>query len=167
MEPIVLFGIQFTLSLVAYALIAFWYVAPRLSRLPREVALMPLLWIHAFRIVGGTILAPGAVDAAVPMEFRVMIGYGDLTTAVLALLALIALRSRFRGAIALVWLCVIVGMLDTVNAIVQSMRVSVFTYPLGVNWVIVAVYVPALLVSSLLIFMQLRPPHTDNTRAVE
>ena len=68
--PIVLFGIQFTFSLVAYALIAFWYVAPRLSRLPREVALVPLLWIHAFRIVGGTILAPGAVDAGCRCDFR-------------------------------------------------------------------------------------------------
>lgn len=29
MEPIVLFGIQFTLSLMAYSLIALWYVAPR------------------------------------------------------------------------------------------------------------------------------------------
>ena len=155
MEPIVLFGIQFTLSLIAYVLIAFWYVVPRLSRLPREVALVPLLWIHVFRIVGGTILAPGAVDAAVPMEFRTMIGYGDLATAFLALVALIALRSRFSGAIPLVWLCIIVGMLDTVNAIIQSVRDSVFTYALGVNWVIVSIYVPALLVSSLLIFMQL------------
>jgi len=155
MEPIALFGIQFTLSLVAYGLIAFWYVAPRLSRLPRELAVVPLLWVHAFRIVGGTILAPGAVDAGVPMEFRVMIGYGDLATAALALLALVALRSRLGAAIALVWLCVVVGMLDTVNAIIQSMRDSVFTYPLGVNWVIVAMYVPALLVSSLLIIMQL------------
>src|SRR5258707_14060377 len=134
MDPIVLFGIQFTLSLVAYALIAFWYVAPRLSRLPREVALAPLLWVHTFRIVGGTILAPGAVDAGVPMDFRGMSGYGDLATAFLALVALIALRARVRVAIALVWLCVIVGMLDTVNAIIQSVRDSVFTYPLDVNW---------------------------------
>src|SRR6266508_2500426 len=100
MEPILLFGIQFTLSLVAYALIAFWYVAPRLSKLPREAALMPLLWVHAFRIVGGTILAPGAVEDSVPIVFRVMFGYGDLTTAFLVLLALIALRARFTGAIA-------------------------------------------------------------------
>src|SRR5262249_9515913 len=155
MEPIVLFGLQFTLSLVAYALIAFWYVVPRLSTLPREVALAPLLWIHVFRIVGGAIFAPGAVDAAVPTDFRVMIGYGDLATAVLALLALIALRVRFPGAIAVVWLCISVGMLDTVNAIIQSVRDSVFTYALGVNWVIVTIYVPALLVSSLLIFIQL------------
>jgi len=158
MEPITLFGIQFTLSLLVYALIAFWYVLPRLSGLPREAALVPLLWVHAFRIVGGTILAPGAVDAGVPMDFRMMIGYGDMATAFLALMALIALRARFRGAIALVWLFITVGMLDTINAIIQSVRDSVFTYPLGFNWVIVAMYVPALLVSSLLIFMQLLGP---------
>ena len=151
MEPIVLFGIQFTLSLVAYVLIAFWYVAPRLSRLPRELAVVPLLWVHVFRVVGGTILAPGAVGPGVPMEFRTMIGFGDLITAFIALLALTALRIRLPSAIAVVWLLLIVGMLDTVNAIVQSMRFNVFTYPLGVNWVIVTSYVPALLVSSLLL----------------
>src|SRR5215475_14474321 len=165
MEPIVLFGIQFTLSLVVYALIANWYVMPRLSKLPREAALVPLLWVHAFRIVGGTILAPGAVEAGVPMDFRVMIGYGDLATAFLALLALIALRTSFRGAIAVVWLCISVGMLDTVNAIIQSMRDHVFSYALGVNWVIVTIYVPALLVSSLLIFMQLLSPNRSPNKA--
>jgi len=155
MDPIMLFSVQFTLSLLAYTLIAFWYVVPRLSTLPRAVALAPLLWVHAFRVVGGTILAPGAVDAGVPLEFRVMIGYGDLATAVLALLVLLALRVRVPGALAVVWLCLIVGLLDTVNAIIQSVRDSVFTFALGVNWVIVTIYVPALLVSSLLILMQL------------
>ena len=87
-----------------------------------------------------------------------MIGYGDLATAFLALLALVALRTRFSGAIALVWLCVTVGMLDTINAIIQSMRDNVFGYALGLNWVIVTIYVPALLVSSLLIFIQLLNP---------
>ena len=155
MGPVVLFGIQFTLSLVAYLFIAFWYVQPRLSRLPLEIALVPLLWVHAFRTVGGTILAPGSVEAGVPMAFRVMIGYGDLATAFLALLALIALHTRFPRAIALVWLCMIIGNLDTLNAIIQSVRYNVFTYALGLNWVIVTIYVPVLLVSSLLIFMQL------------
>src|SRR6266481_3990477 len=98
MEPIVLFGIQFTLSLVAYALIGFWYVAPRLTRLPREQAVVPLLWVHAFRIVGGAILAPGAVAAGVPSDFRTMVGFGDLVTAVLALLALVALRAGWSRA---------------------------------------------------------------------
>jgi hypothetical protein len=164
-EPIALFGIQFTLSLVAYSLIALWHVAPRLSRLPLELALTPLLWVHAFRVVGGTILAPGAVGPGVPVAFREMIGYGDMATALLALLALIALRARLPRAIALVWLCVTVGMLDTVNAIIQSLHYSVFTYALGVNWVIVTIYVPALLVSSLLIFMNLLRSTTTRAQA--
>jgi hypothetical protein len=161
MAPIVLFGIQFTFCLVAYTLIAWWYGVPRLSRLAREAALVPLLWIHAFRMVGGAILAPGAVDAAVPLDFRTMIGYGDMATAVLALLALVALRRRLPAAIPLVWLFLTVGTLDTVNAIIQSMRYSVFTHGLGLNWVIVTTYVPALLVSSVLIFIQLRRPSRD------
>jgi hypothetical protein len=107
-------------------------------------------------MVGGTILAPGSVDASVPSDFRTMIGFGDMATALLALLALVALRARFRGAVALVWLFLAVGLLDTVNAIIQSMRDSVFTHPLGLNWVIVTAYVPALLVSSVLILVQLR-----------
>ncbi|TMC86381.1 MAG: hypothetical protein E6J06_00955 [Chloroflexi bacterium] len=158
MAPIVLFGIQFTFALVVYAIVAWWYGIPRLSMLPREVALVPLVWVHVFRIVGGTILAPGAVDAAVPVEFRTMIGYGDMATALLALVALIALRRRSSVAIPLVWLFLAVGLLDTANAIIQSMRFSVFTYGLGVNWVIVTMYVPALLVSTVLIFIQLRRP---------
>jgi hypothetical protein len=158
MEPIVLFGIQFSFALVTYALIAVWYGVPRLRTMPRELALVPLLWIHVFRIAGGTILAPGAVDPAVPADFQTMIGYGDMLTAALALLALIALRTRFGSAIALVWLFLAVGTLDTLNAIVESIRYSVFMYPLGLNWVIVTLYVPALLVSSLLILVQLRRP---------
>jgi hypothetical protein len=155
MAPIVLFGVQFTISLAAYSLIAAWYVAPRLGGLPRGVALAPLLWVHAFRVVGGTILAPGAVDAGVPDAFRTMVGYGDLVTASLALMALVALRARLGFAIGLVWLCLVVGMVDTVNAVVQSVRYDVFSHALGVNWVIVAIYVPALLVSSALILVQL------------
>src|SRR5438132_9852025 len=78
----------------------------------------------------GTILAPGSVGPGVPTEFREMIGYGDMATAVLALLALITLRKQLPYAIALVWVCITVGMLDTVKAIIRSIRFSVFTYPL-------------------------------------
>lgn len=152
MEPIVLFGVQFTFSLVIYIVIAVWYVMPRLSKQPREIALAALLWVHVFRVVGGTILAPGAVEASVPMDFRVVVGLGDMATAILALVAIVALHNHWHYGIALAWLCVTVGMLDTVNAIIQSMRYSIFAYALGINWVIVTIYVPALIVSSVLIF---------------
>ena len=76
----------------------------------------------------------------------------------LAIIALLALHARIRGAIALVWLVLIVGAADTVNAIVQSTRDRVFNYPLGVNWLIVTLYVPALIVSSVLILIYLFRP---------
>ena len=84
-----------------------------------------------------------------------MVGYGDLVTAALALIALIALRTKGSRAVWFVWVFVVVGLLDTANAVVQSMRYSVFDDPLGVNWVIVTAYVPALLVSSYLIIVVL------------
>lgn len=158
MEPVILFGIQFTLSLVIYALIAIWYVAPRLAKLPTALALAPLLWVHAFRVVGGTILAPGSIDSAIPADFRTLVGYGDMITAFLAVLALLALRARIPGAQLLVWVFLIFATVDTGNAIAQSVRYSVFNYPLGVNWVIVTAYVPALLVSSVLILIYLVRP---------
>jgi len=164
-QPIVLFGIQFTLSLVAYGFIGFWYVQPRLATLPRELALAPLLWVHVFRVVGGSVLAPGSVDPGVPMDFRLMVGLGDLATALLALVALLALHSRSSAGIALAWLCVGVGLADTINAIIQSLRNNVFDYALGVNWVIVTCYVPALLVSSLLLILHLLGPARANKLA--
>jgi hypothetical protein len=154
-DPLLLFSIQFTFALVAYALAARWYVWPRINPLPPAVALVPLVWVHVFRFIGGSILAPGSVGPGVPAEFREMIGYGDMVTAALALTALIALRAWGGRAIWFVWVFVVVGLLDTANAVVQSMRYSVFDYPLGVNWVIVTAYVPALLVSSYLIIVEL------------
>lgn len=154
-DPLVLFSIQFTFALIVYSLAARWYIWPRIAPLPPTVALVPLVWVHVFRFVGGSILAPGSVGPGVPSEFREMIGYGDMITAALALIALIALRARGSRAIWFVWVFVVVGLLDTTNAVVQSLRFSVFDDPLGVNWVIVTAYVPALLVSSYLIIVEL------------
>jgi len=44
-----IFGLQFTLSTLVYALIARWYIAPILARLPLREALPPLLLTHALR----------------------------------------------------------------------------------------------------------------------
>lgn len=158
MNPTLLFGLQFTLSLIAYTFIIVWYVMPRIKSLPLEEALVPLIWVHAFREVGLTILAPGSVDASVPMDFRAMIGYGDLISAVLALLSLVMLHYRVNGAVTFVWVFNTVGMLDAVNAAVQSVRYDVFGLPMGVNWLIVAMYVPALVVTGLVIFYLLLKP---------
>ena len=41
MDDFQIFGLQFVLSVVVYTLIAKWYVAPRLARLPLHDALIP------------------------------------------------------------------------------------------------------------------------------
>jgi len=154
-DPLALFSIQFTFVLIAYALAARWYLWPRIAPLPAAVAVVPLIWVHVFRVVGGSILAPASVGPSVPAEFRELVGYGDMITGALALIALILLRARGARALWFVWLFVIFGLADTVNAVIQSMRFSVFDEPLGLNWVIVTAYVPALLVSTYLIFVVL------------
>ena len=154
-DPLALFSIQFTFVLIAYALAARWYLWPRIAPLPAVVAVVPLIWVHVFRVVGGSILAPASVGPSVPAEFRELVGYGDMITGALALVALILLRVRGARALWFVWLFVIFGLADTVNAVIQSMRFSVFDEPLGLNWVIVTAYVPALLVSTYLIFVVL------------
>jgi hypothetical protein len=154
-DPLALFSIQFTFVLIAYALAAHWYLWPRIAPLPAAVAVVPLIWVHVFRVVGGSILAPASVGPSVPAEFRELVGYGDMITGALALIALILLRVRGARALWFVWLFVIFGLADTVNAVIQSMRFSVFDEPLGLNWVIVTAYVPALLVSTYLIFVVL------------
>src|SRR5207244_9413127 len=111
-----IFGLQFLLSLIVYSLIAGWYVRPRLAPLPLPSALTPLLFLHAFRHLGMVFLVPTVVGGRLASEFAVPAAYGDLLAALLALAAILALRARWRPALALVWLFNVVGTVDLVNA---------------------------------------------------
>ena len=57
------------LSTVLYVLIAIWYVAPRLAKLPLEDALQPLVALHATRHIGLVFLVPNVVGNSVPRAF--------------------------------------------------------------------------------------------------
>src|SRR5215831_6861919 len=103
MDATALFGIQFTFSLILSAIIAKWYVAPALSKLPTQAALVPLFLFHALRYLPTTAFAPGQVDPNIPKYAMAAIAYGDLASAVLALIAVFFLRYRVRGAIAIAW----------------------------------------------------------------
>ncbi len=96
-----IFGLQFLLSLIAYALIAKWYVAPWLAGKPVEQALVPLIFPHAFRHMGLLFLVPGVVSEPLPPEFADPAAYGDLASGLLAILALIALRGGWKAALSL------------------------------------------------------------------
>ena len=147
-----IFGLQFLMNLLVYGLIARWYVAPRLAPRPLAAALTPLLLLHATRHLGMVFLVPSVAGAALPRQFAAPAAYGDLLAALLALLAIVALRSRWTMALALVWLFNVVGTLDLINALLQGIRLHV---ELGAAYYIPTVAVPALIVTHVMIFAML------------
>ena len=151
MDPQAIFGAQFILSLVVWALIAAWLLGPWLAKKSRYEALFWLTLPHAFRHVGLVFLVPGVVAQPLPEGFANPAAYGDLLTGVLALLALIALRTGWARALALVWLFNIVGTVDLLNALRHANVVPDF----GAAWYIPTFFVPLLLVTHFMIFARL------------
>ncbi len=151
MDTLAIFGLQFFLSVVVWGLIGKWLLAPWLENKSPHDALFWLTLPHAFRHVGMVFLVPGVVAQPLPGAFANPAAYGDLATGVLALLALIALRSGWAGASALVWLFNIVGTVDLLNALRQAEVVP----DLGAAWYIPTLLVPLLLVTHFMIFARL------------
>jgi len=96
------FPLSSGISLLSFALIAVWYVVPRLSKQPRVEALLPLVLLSTFRTEGLVFLLPQVMGGALPPGFAVPAAYGDFLAAVLALLAAFALRFRPGWALPLV-----------------------------------------------------------------
>ena len=92
MDSTQIFWMQLLTSIVVFGLVAVWYVWPALTKLSRNSALIPLLFVHVPRYVGMTLLVAGMVDPTLPREFRSSAAYGDLLEAALAL------ASIFRSA---------------------------------------------------------------------
>ena len=158
MRPSAVFALQVVANLLAYGLIARWYVWPRLRGRSRAGALEPLLWPHVFRSLGLTLLVPGVVDPELPRSFAAAVALGDVATAALALLALFALRAGWRFALGLVWLCNVVGTLDLLHVIYQGIAVGAPEYSLGGAWFVPTYVVPALAVCHVLMFRLLVRP---------
>ncbi|PYQ52224.1 MAG: hypothetical protein DMF78_11645 [Acidobacteria bacterium] len=155
MSPFLALNIQSTLSLVAFSLIAVWHVAPRLDARSREEALVPLLWVQVFRYAPLALYAPGQVDPRIPGDVAAAVGLGDLASAVAALLALVAVRLRVKGAIALVWVFSVIGIADLVFATMKAVAAEMYRFPMGWNWYILNFYVPMIVVGHVMIIRYL------------
>ena len=117
MDTRAIFGLQFLLSLLVWSVIAGFLLSPWLAKKHSHEALLWLSLPHAFRHIGMVFLVPGMNDQPLPAEFASLAAYGDLASGVLALLAIIALRSRWPVALTLVWIFNVVGTVDLVNAL--------------------------------------------------
>lgn len=146
--------LSIAMSLLSFSFITKWYVMPILSAMTRAQALTPLLLFHSFRHIGMAFLIPGITSQALDPRFANPAAYGDLLAAVLALVAIAALRLRWVIAMPLVWIFNIEGMLDLLNALFQGVRHVPNGY-FGATYFIPAFIVPALLVIHWIIFMLL------------
>jgi hypothetical protein len=149
---VTIFWMQLVLSCAVYTIVAVWYVWPYLTRLSRNLALIPLLFVHVPRYVGMTLLVKGMVDPKLPREFLSSAAYGDLLEAALALASIFALRSNWRFAVSLVWVANTWGFLDLLNGVRNVLQLNVPSFNLGTVWYIYTFYAPLVLVSHLMIF---------------
>lgn len=148
-----LFGLSVLMSFVAFGLVTVLYLRPWLQRTPRDEALTALVVPHAFRFVGLSFLVPGVVSPSLPSAFAAPAAYGDLIAAILALVAVLALRARASWSLPMVWIFNVWGSLDLLDAIYQG-RIGVGIDPrhLGAAFYIPTVVVPPLLILHGLIF---------------
>lgn len=107
--------------------------------------LQPLLAVQTLRNVGISFLAPAVVNPALAPSFAVPAALGTTIAAVLALVAMAALRARSRLGIPLTWLATVVGLVDFVNA--SQTRAAGVIADLGAAYYIPIVVVPAAVVA--------------------
>ena len=100
-------------------------------------------------------LMPGLVSRELPSAFAVPTGYGDLTAACLALLALWPLRTGSALAAPMVWVFNIAGLLDLIYANISTFKDHVDPTYLGVSYYLAVLNVPAMVVVHVLIFAYL------------
>ena len=147
MTPPALFGISVLFSFVAWGLVTRLYIWPALRNQPRADALRPILLLHSFRFVGLAFLVPGVVSPHLPLAFARPAAYGDLATAVLALLGLATLRKRV-GTV-LVWAFNLLGTADLLYAFYNGNRTNIGLEPglQGAAYFIPTILVPLLLIT--------------------
>jgi len=153
-------GAQF-ISLFVYALLAKWYVAPWLSTLKRADAIIALLWVHVFRYVALMIFSAQRDGFPISDDGLFDIVIGDVVGAAIALVAIFALRYRMRLGVALAWLLAAETIFDTVTNIRGGMREHLMGAASGTTWLVLAFYVPLIMVSVVLLLWQLSARHGE------
>ena len=152
MPSAALFGISVAFGLAVWGAVAWHYIWPALRELPSPENLKPILLLHGFRFLGLAFVVPGVVSPELPATFGQPVAYGDLISAILALLALATLETRAGTVVT--WVFNTFGTADLLFAFYQGSRISLPDTQglLGAGYFILAAYVPLLLVTHGLAF---------------
>jgi hypothetical protein len=148
----VLFAIDVMFGLAVWGAVAWHYIWPALRDRPIPENLKPILMLHGFRFLGLAFVVPGVVSPELPAAFAQPVAYGDLITAMLALLALSTLETSAGTVVTLVFNTF--GMADLLFAFYLGGRISLPDNPglLGAGYFILTAYVPLLLITHGLAF---------------
>ena len=149
------FFISYAVAFLVFGLIGKWYLWPAIKDRAPGIALTPLLLYACLRVNGLMFLMPGLVSPELPAAFAVPVAYGDLTAAVLALLALTCVRAKSAAALPLMWLFNTIGLLDLIYANISTFKDHVDPTYLGVSYYLAVLNVPAMVVVHVLIFVYL------------
>ena len=142
-------------SLFVYFVAAAWFVGPWLRTLTRANALIALISVHVFRYVA--LQTYSAQHAGFPISDAGLtdIVVGDVGGAIIAFLAVVLLRLRSRLGVLLAWVLVAETAYDTVTNIRGGMKEHLLGAASGPTWFVLAFYVPAVVVTMVLIAWQL------------
>ena len=166
MSPEIVFQIHLVLGYVPWLLCFGVCVWPWLNSMEPVEAQRAIATLHSFRFFGLVFIIPGVVGANLPSGFAAFAAYGDFTTGVLAMLALLTFRIG-----PLFWLFVVAfNLVGAVDIIVDYYHGSQFGLPalageLGATYAIPIIYVPLLMITHVVAFYLLARPQMRSAEA--
>jgi hypothetical protein len=168
MSPEIIFNLHLILGYVAWLLCFGAYILPRLKSMDLVAAQRAIATLHSFRFFGLVFILPGIVGPNLPVAgFATFAAYWDLATGVLAMLALLTVRTR-----PLFWLFVaafnLVGVVDLILDYYHAVRVGlpVVAGQLGATYAIPILYVPVLMITHVVAFYLLLRPQPKALQAI-
>src|SRR4051812_47519203 len=148
MSPETIFNVHLILGYVAWLLCFGVYVMPRLKAMDQVAAQRAIATLHSFRFFGLVLILPGVVGPNLPPHFGPFAAYWDLATGLLAILALLTVRTR-----PLFWLFVVAfNVVGVVDLILDYYHATQLNLPavagqLGAAYAIPIIYVPLLMIT--------------------
>jgi hypothetical protein len=155
MDNFTIINLQALTGTVAIILGFRYWIQPKISKLAIHDALLPFVFLNTFRYLGLSFMAKEQFYDGFPTEFLTTVGLLDFTTAVLAIITVIALKNKWRFAIPLVWLFNIVGFGDLITAFPQFFGLKLYDQDLGFIWLMFVTYGLTTFLSHIYIFIRL------------
>lgn len=155
MDNFTIINLQAIIGTIALVLAFNWWLKPRMNKLSIHDALLPFVFLNSFRYLGLSFMAKEQFYDGFPQEFLNTVGLLDFSTAVLAILASIALKKKWSFALPLVWIFNILGFGDLITAFPQFFGLKLYDHNLGFIWLMFVTYGLATFLSHIYIFVLL------------